>query len=236
MSIEIKLKRKLVPIYKKLLKNSFKDICTFAIQWGKEFPKENNNGVLFIGKAVNGWITNDQDVDSLFSNENSEKRIFNREDQIEWVNKSFGNKKGYNTKKSAFWRVIRKVSSELYADNWYQKIAWSNLYKIAPWNGGNPGLKMREKQRPYCLEILKTEIKILRPEYIIMLTSGWEGFFIQELKKQNELKEVATEQWCGYETKMFIKDKIKYITSPHPQGKKGQEHSEAIIKLMNIKV
>lgn len=236
MSNEIELKTELFPIYQNLLsKNSFKDICTFAIQWGKEFPKESNNGVLFVGKAVNGWITDDQNVENLFSNENRE-RIFNRKDQIEWVNELSGNTKGYNTKKSAFWRVIRKVSSELYADNWHKKIAWSNLYKIAPWNGGNPGLKMRKKQRPYCLEILKTEIKTLKPEYVVMLTSGWEWFFIQELNKQNELKEVATEQWCGYETKMFIKDKIKYITSPHPQGKKEQEHSKAIIKLMNIKV
>ena len=236
MNNQIELKTELFPIYQKLLsENSFKDICTFAIQWGKEFPKENNNGVLFVGKAVNGWITDDQNVENLFSIENRE-RIFNRKDQIEWVNELSGNTKGYNTKKSAFWRVIRKVSSELYADNWYKKIAWSNVYKIAPWNGGNPGSKMQRQQRSYCLEILKTEIETLKPEYVVMLTSGWEWFFIQELSKQNELKEVATIKWCGYETKMFIKDNVKYIISHHPQGKKEQEHSEAIIELMNIEI
>ena len=234
--IELELKKEIFPIYKDLLsKNDFKDICTFAIQWGKEFPKEDNKGVLFVGKAVNGWITNDQNAENLFAIDNSE-RIFNRKDQIEWVNDLSGNTKGYNTKKSAFWRVIKNISYDLYADNWYKKIAWSNIYKIAPWNGGNPGSKMQRQQRLYCLEILKSEINILKPEYVIMLTSGWEWFFIQELKKQNELKEVSKVKWSGYETTMFLKDNVKYIISHHPQGKKEQEHSKAIIELMNIEI
>ena len=231
-----KLKQKIFPIYKSLLsENEFKDICTFTIQWGKEFPNVDNEGILFVGKAVNGWITNNQNVDNLFDTNNNE-RIFNRQDQIEWVNSLSGNTKGYNTKKSAFWRVIKKIASDSYSDNWHKKIAWSNMYKIAPWTGGNPGAKMQKQQRKYCIDILKNEIETLKPEYVIMLTSGWEWFYIKELKKDNELNKIATVKWLKYESTMYTKDNVKYIVSYHPQGKKEEEHSKAIIELMSIKI
>lgn len=172
--IKLKLKPAIFPIYQKLLSESeFNNICTFAVQWGKEFPIKDNKGILFVGKAVNGWITNNQNVEKLFSKENKEK-IFNRKEQIEWVDKLSGNKKGYNPRKSAFWRLIKKVSETYYPKEWYSNIAWTNLYKIAPWSGGNPSLKMQKQQRSYCIDILKSEIDILKPEYVIMLTSNWE--------------------------------------------------------------
>ena len=40
------------------------------MQWGKEFPQEENKGVLIIGKAVNSWQSDDQNVDNLFDDKN----------------------------------------------------------------------------------------------------------------------------------------------------------------------
>jgi hypothetical protein len=68
--IEDELKSKLKPVYSQLLKEKFnQDVCTFAVQWGKKYPTRADTGILFVGKAVNGWITKDIDVNKLFDDE-----------------------------------------------------------------------------------------------------------------------------------------------------------------------
>jgi hypothetical protein len=83
-TIEDKLKMALMPLNTKLLSdNIFDNICIFCVQWGKNFPKEERTGILFIGKAGNSWITDETDINFLFGD--SEEGIFAREDQMEWV-------------------------------------------------------------------------------------------------------------------------------------------------------
>ena len=227
------IKDGILPVYEKLLnKNTFTNICTFAVQWGKNFPSENKTGLLFIGKAVNGWVTNETNVEKLFDQENSD-RIFARKDQMEWVDNLSGNTKGYNTRKSAFWRVIKKVAMSYYPQKWYSNIAWSNLYKIAPWEGGNPNTKLQKVQQKYCFEILKKEIEVLSPDYIIMLTSGWEWPFLNYLNNSEKLNVLSEIKWNKYKTKLIEIDGTKFIISPHPQGKNESEHKQVICQLMN---
>lgn len=231
-NISTKLREKIFPIYKDLFeKNNFDNICTFAIQWGENFPSEKNKGLLFIGKAVNGWVTNDINVDNLF-NQNNPERIFKRNDQMEWVNNLSGNTKGYNTRKSAFWRLIKKVSNVYFPEKWYSHIAWTNLYKIAPWDGGNPNSRMQNQQKEHSFELLKAEINILSPEYVIMLTSGWEWSFVEMIKKEKEFRVIAEQKWRRYKTSLIEIDNVRYIISYHPQGKNELEHKNAIIKLI----
>ncbi len=235
-NISSELREKIHPIYKKLLaQNDFKNICTFAIQWGENFPTEKNKGFLFVGKAVNGWIAGDEDVDNLFDKNNS-KRIFERDNQMEWVNNNEGSKNGYNSRRSAFWRLIKKVSKTYYPQKWYSNIAWTNLYKIAPSKKGNPNNKLQIQQRKICIELLQIEINVLSPEYVIMLTSGWERSFIEEIKKRNEpnIRCIDEQEWGKYKTSLIEINKIKYIISHHPQGKKECKHKEAINSLIEI--
>jgi len=230
--LDVMLREKLLPIYRDLFSaNTFGSICTFAIQWGENFPTEKNKGLLFIGKAVNGWVTDDKNVENLFDKHNSD-RIFERNDQMKWVNNLSGNTKGYNTKRSAFWRLIKKVTKSYHPDEWYSHIAWSNLYKIAPWKGGNPNSKLQKQQKEFCIKLLQTEINILSPEYVILLTSGWESSFIESIKKGKEFKTIAEKKWDKYKTSLIEIDKIKYIISHHPQGKKEWDHKKAIIELI----
>lgn len=232
-NISIRLREKIFPIYRELFEqNNFENICTFAIQWGQNFPIEKNKGLLFIGKAVNGWVTNDKNVNNLFD-ENNSYRIFDRKDQMEWVSNLLGNTKGYNTRKSAFWRLIIKVTKSYYPEKWYSHIAWTNLYKIAPWKGGNPNSKLQAQQKEYCSDILLQEIITLSPEYVIMLTSGWEWTFLNFLNKGKKLNVLAEKKWGKYKTKLIEIEGTKYIVSPHPQGKKEWEHKEIITKLIN---
>ena len=227
------IKNSIFPIYKKLLEeNSFKDVCVFSFQWGKNYPFQKKTGFLFVGKAVNGWITNETDVTQLFDTENSE-RIFARKDQMEWVNNLSGNTKGYNTRRSAFWRLIKKVSETYHPEKWYSNIAWTNLYKIAPWKGGNPNATLQNAQRKYCFELLKKEIDILTPKYVILLTSGWEWAFINYLSENEKTNVVGEKKWGKYTTSMIEINGIKFILSHHPQGKKEWNHRNAIVELIN---
>lgn len=228
-----KIKTKILPLYRQLLEeNTFKDICTFSFQWGKNYPFEEKAGILFVGKAVNSWVTEETNVEKIFDLDYSD-RIFARDDQMEWINNSDGNTKGYNTRKSAFWRVAKKVAETFYPEKWYENVAWTNLYKIAPAAGGNPNGRLQKKQREYCFSILEKEIEILTPQYVIMLTSGWEWSFLRYLNDNKEVHVVGTKSWGEYTTTMTQINGVNYIFSHHPQGKKEWDHRNAIVELMD---
>lgn len=79
------LKSSLWPLYTTLLNQvtASKAVYTFCMQGGKTFSTKENSGLLFVGKATNGWITNSREVNVLFGI--TEERIFDRGDQIQWV-------------------------------------------------------------------------------------------------------------------------------------------------------
>lgn len=235
-SLDEKLREGLYPLYKELLESdAFDDnIATFCVQWGEEFPEK--EGILFVGKATNGWLSTSKDVDVLFGN--TDNGIFNRVDQMEWINDLEGNDEGYDTKKSAFWRVVKKISSHFYQDKWYANIAWSNLYKLALVENGNPDSSLRAKQHFACLKILKREIELLSPKYVIMFTSGWEkDFLIYMNHGSDRLINIGKESWNwrGYESEMYEIDNTFYITSCHPQGKPEQGRVDEIIRFLESK-
>ena len=116
-----KLKEALVPLYKELSVIAQPADSAFCVQWGRNYPIKPNEGILFVGKAVNGWKEFDE-IDVLFGN--GATRIFNEDDQMQWVENQEGGPNGlYNTSKSAFWRVIKKISQMSYPDNWSSYVA-----------------------------------------------------------------------------------------------------------------
>jgi hypothetical protein len=227
------LKEKLLPLYKSLLQtsNSEKDIYTFCLQWGNQFIEEDNSKILFVGKATNGWITNSKDIEILFGE--TEKRIFARGDQMKWVGNLENNVKGYNTRKSAFWRIIKRVTEYKNGKSeWQNKIAWSNLYKLSIAKG-NPDEKLKKTQLEICKKILETEIEILKPKYVVFITSKWENEFIEYLTKNKEKQNYKSLIWGkNYKTFGFTVDKLNYIISVHPQGKNENEHFKKIKEIM----
>ena len=226
------IKEELFPLYQKLLsENTFENICAFCIQWGKNFSSTKNEGILFIGKAVNGWISDETDVNILFGDSNN--RIFARKDQMKWVHDLEGDN-NYNTKKTAFWRVIKQVTQNFYPkEEWYSYVAWSNLCKLAPAESGNPSDPLYYEQLDSCRKILEKEIEIFSPKFVVMLTSGWEKDFLYYLNDNNHTESELKVNWSEYETKLYkIKD-VVYIVSQHPQGKDENSHVEAITKLIN---
>ena len=226
------IKQELFPLYQELLsKKTFEDICAFCIQWGENFPSAKNEGILFIGKAVNKWISKETDVNILFGDDEKDK-IFARDDQIQWVDE-----RRYD-KASAFWSVIKKTTQNFYPkEDWYSYVAWSNLWKLAPFKGGNPNVSLRDEQFDTCKKILEKEIEIFSPKFVVMLTSGWETDFLYFLNSSNHPQSELTIKWWStyeYETRLYKINDVAYIVSPHPQGKKADPHVEAVSKLIHF--
>ncbi|TKD60537.1 hypothetical protein [Flavobacterium sp. ASW18X] len=233
------------PMLDKIAKSKYKESsCVFCAQWGETFLDVSEEAkVFFVGRAVNGWIHNIIDSEIIFGS--SDDRLFNRPDQLKWVVTSYGKTNGYNPKKSAFWRVVKRVAIEMQAihdSNWHKKIAWSNLFKVAPnQTGGNPNIKLRNIQREYCISIFKKELEFFNPEIIVMFTGGWEGYFLKNLMGIDRMENLPEPKkvigWGDkYESSVFEIDcfgeKRKFIVSQHPMGKKEFPHVEAILKLM----
>jgi len=205
------------------------DICPFFIQVGKNFFSASKR-LLFVGKATNGWVTKEREVANLFDLENYD-RIVNRDDQMEWVHDLEGVNNIYNTNKSSFWRLIKNVSSDILGiKDWYNYISWSNLYKIAPWEGGNPNGSLQKLQRETCISILNEELKLLKPNAVIFLTSGWENFYLDSIGLSESKNSV--ESWGDYSFSYQVFNEILYIQSFHPQGKPEQEHKEGLLKIL----
>lgn len=231
--MEETLRTNLIPLYKNLLEQNIseKDIYPFCMQWGKQFPKEEKSGILFVGKATNGWINNSKNIEDLFGIQ-KEKMIFAREDQMKWAENLKKDKK-YNTNKSSFWRTIKRISEkENGKENWSTKIAWSNLYKLS-FEKGNPNEKLKKSQIEICKKILETEIKVLNPKCIIFLTSEWERDFVNYLTLGKERVNPISLKWGkNYKTFGFTVDNLNYIISVHPQGKSENEHCKKIDEIM----
>lgn len=233
---------KLKPLYKDLLEHvsNHEDAkSSFCVQWGKNFPTESHSGILFVGKAVNGWVdkndTEPKTVERIF--DDKENPVFNRDDQMEWVEKSWRSKvqweKGpdgkkhikegnYYTKRSPFWRVIRDVSIRWVKnnypmeknpeENWWSYVAWTNLYKISP-ESYNPDSNLRDDQFVDCVKILETELRILSPKFVVFLTGDWADRFIKNeefLKELKPIKEKAPEKW-GNDGKNIYEDRVYEI-------------------------
>lgn len=201
--------------------------CAFFPQDGEDYQKE----IVVIGRACNGYITSSLNIHTLFGT--SEEAIVNRKDQMKWVEDCAGNKDGYNTNKSAFWRVTKRIAQKFYPNNWYSCIAWSNVCKIAPWKGGNPNNALYYAQLESCKKIFEEEVRQLSPKFVIMFTGeDWAKDFLLYLNKGKELKSIKELDWDKYKCHVYDINGTFFILTEHPQGKKEKEHAESIINFI----
>ncbi len=91
----------------------------------------------------------------------------------------------YNTNRSAFWRVLRDITFGLTGAagrDWPSKLAWTNLYKVSPASGWNPGGDLQLAQRDEAVNLLRLELDTLKPRRILALTGrGWIQPFVGPL-------------------------------------------------------
>lgn len=226
------LKTHLKPLYAKLIEcvSDFElEKAFFCMQWGKNFPLKTNHGILFVGRATNGWDswTNDDiTVDSVFD------CIFNKFDQMQWVEDMEGDAR-YNTNKSAFWRVTKQITKHYHPTNWTSYIAWSNICKVAPGKEGNPNNALYEAQINVCHQIMQAEIEVLSPKIVLFLTGkNWALSTLRYLNHNEPTKSIKKFTWGDYECKAYEIDNVFYLLTEHPQGKPETAHVQCIIDLL----
>ncbi len=243
-------RKELVTLYQDLI-DSVKDyknqsLRYYAAQWGEYFPSEDNDGILFIGRATNDWHTDSEDVGILFGDPYKKDTIFNCSDQMIWVENCAKQERSdmYNSNRSAFWRLIRRIARshhkiddiDRFGD--LRKIAWSNICKVAPYSG-NPNDSLYYTQLDIAEKILETEIKYLSPEYLIFLT-GWAWAadtitYLTNLSKEDIESRIEWLKWGHnnkYRTGRLEMGNKVFIISEHPQGKNSDAHFDTIMTLM----
>lgn len=216
-------------------------LAIFSAIAGSAYKK---GGIMVVGRAVNGWKYN---LD--LGDEHSGKAFvdgvdrFLKSEELDWVGKQWGVSKlekhdDYNTKKSAFWRLIREIvaNNGIATDDFANSIVWSNLYKAAKYKGdsekgdqvkrGNLSARLRKVEVDLCRKIFDTEIDLYQPKFIVFLTGFWWAQPFLNIGDQ------AGNVQADYVQHVGVYRNANYLIGPHPQGKKGMPYLLEICKYL----
>jgi hypothetical protein len=153
--------------------------------------------LMVIGRSVNGWVEDwtprqlrDDDVRHAavaWMRADAEPADGCR---MGWVTDLWNAPSGYNTHRSALWRVLRRIiladPTGVDADHWSSLLAWTNLYKVSPGAGWNPGADLQRAQRQFAMELLALEIEAFAPQRILAMTGTWIAPFADGLRLRVE--------------------------------------------------
>lgn len=196
--------------------------------------------LMVVGRAVNGWgegvLPEDLALDE--GAERYSQAVLNTVNgepcPMIWVTEQWGAKKEkeeyeYNTKGSAFWRTIRDVVAELKIadveqdekDSWPSHLVWSNLYKVSPAEGRNPGAALCRIQLPGCIDLFRLELKTYTPSRLLFLTGKeWVLPFLTDFDDMPQnIDEFHYVERYGTLSVASVKQPIQYVVAVHPQGK-----------------
>lgn len=221
--------RLLVEVHSALSQRPQPKLTLFAPCVGNRYDGE----LMVIGRAVNGWDAGDFDLADMRTPE-GRAAISGAPTwdgcPLRWVSDHWGvnEEDVYNPAKSAFWRVIKRVTAGIGidGDDWSSYLAWTNLYKVAPAAGGNPGGRLCRVQRPACIDLLQWELKTCKPKRVLVLT-GWNWF--GEMAEGLGFEAEATTDGELVEAMGRIGD-ARVVVAKHPQGKPGAEMVDQIMK------
>jgi hypothetical protein len=194
--------------------------------------------LLVVGKAVNGWIdqvTLDQLHSPALCTELAGVARRTSEGDgscpMRWVTDRWRPGDGdYSTARSAFWRHIRRVLAAVDPESaddplWSGRLAWSNLAKLAPWKGGNPGGPLLDVQRRLGPDLLRREVAELAPRRVLVLTGrSWFEPFADGLGLDVQWRD-------GLVHGVADEPGRRWVIAGHPQGKPRTIIDEVIAAL-----
>lgn len=138
--------------------------------------------LLVVGRAVNGWIDLWRTNDGRSAPQVAALARHTAEGTVNgcpmgWVMDRWKSRTaGYNAGSSQFWQVVRAVALEgrpNWVSDWPSHLAWTNLAKVAPLEGGNPGGRLLATQRDMGPQLLAQEVAELSPRRVVALTGRW---------------------------------------------------------------
>lgn len=173
------------------------------------------------------YLTRENFIESSIMNLINEKATITfGSDRFEWIDTSAdfpqntarkgidrGSVNGdYKLSRAQIWSYTKDVWDSLYGkktewkERWFENIVWSNLYKIAPHESGNPGGRLQSCERKACIQLLQAEIDYFKPTHIYFAT--------------------AREYWFN-EFATIFSDFQKKGTNVYSGEKKNEEYVEA---------
>ena len=186
--------------------------------------------LMVVGRATNGWlhaVRTSELADADTCDRHASKVYEEAADAcpMKWVSDIWADPNSkYKTGRSAFWRVIRAVLGNLDVVSpndaaWPSHLAWTNLYKVAPYEGGNPNAALCKAQLPGCISLLQAEIAARRPRRILFLTGhGWAKPFLDA--GAPGVKPVDGHRYVNAVGTMTVGDNsARVVVAEHPQGK-----------------
>lgn len=188
--------------------------------------------LMVVGRAVNGWIKGirtqdlaDSKESERFAGEVLADTNSRGNCPMGWVTGCWEDTRGeYNTKRSAFWRVIREVVGRLGIANiddgpWSSHLVWSNLYKVSPAKAGNPSGRLCNAQLEGCISLLDAEIAEYCPKRLLFLTGiDWAKPFLSRIMPAFE--KVSNSYVKAVGSRMIDSGgTMKVVVAVHPQGK-----------------
>lgn len=192
--------------------------------------------LLVVGRALNGSTHDEKWTCDKASDHAAAQRIVRNsidwgdECPLKWVVDHQGNRDGYNTNRSPFWMASKELLEALEGErfeNWSSRLAWSNLYKIAPFEGGNPSDALCEAQLQACIEIMNQEISALKPKRLLFMTgrpwTEWfeKGLGLQVRPRSDEYVEGVGEINTGGQN-------ARFVISSRPEGKSRADWVHAV--------
>lgn len=206
------------------------DLTLFHACEGAEY----DGGLLVVGRSVNGWIPEFSSRDLVDESTRrslveDEQRRLDQRCPMRWVTDRWGARKGYNTARSAFWRVNRRVALGLELGtekSWASSLAWTNLYKVSPHDHGNPSAALMRAQLDGCRGLLQGDIARAKPSRILFLTGLW---WLDPFRKALGL---GLEYVGADGVEAFGRSgTARVVVAKHPQGKPEVPMVERILDL-----
>lgn len=207
------------------------------------FPLEGGNykhqrELMVVGRSPNGWLDGEYTPSSLTVSAEFDKmweEVFTHkygpEDPMALIRLDW-NRPEAPFCRSAFFRVAKGMMSELNSlneddEDWSSYLVWSNLFKIAPWDGGNPKVLMKRAQKPWCYEMLEQELMVYQPKRVLFMTgSSWADPFLEHLNfEEKKVPKGECIELCG-KIELVGGFRTNAIVIPHPQSKLEQEPIE----------
>ena len=175
--------------------------------------------LLVIGRSVNGWVA-DWTAEQLRDRDGRRQVLdwLRRDaepavgDRMAWVTDRWGATTGYNTRRSAFWRVLADLISRHRDPAWPGRLVWTNLYKVSPAAGWNPGADLQLAQRARAAELLRIELETYQPRRVLAVTGDWAEPFLRPL-------DLNLTRASGLVTGTANRGGVPWVVAKHPMGK-----------------
>ncbi len=215
------------------------DLTAFWPMSGSTWKHE----LMIVGRAVNGWTDGWSPVRALDSAGRSDIRTMTfRASQRDcggcpmlWVSTTWGASEGYNTKRSAFWRVTRRAVNDLgicdhNLPSWPSSLTWTILYKLAPAGGGNPSGGLIRLQHDLCIELLRQEILDYQPARLLFLAGlDWGEPFLNTIGEfAQRWHGLGSVQAAGVMKVRGLLPPVRVDVARHPQGKGDGTYVESL--------